>query len=365
MEIKHEKSVVRDGIFQNEIQKWSGVREETVNTKLESIEKSRLAKIDAEKSAYDLKMMELEKDRLSINNKPGLGGLGWVLFVISVGCVITGVIAGISYGEPDALLAALFYAGLAVVGFLLIKRGKKKANNLKMYDQEINDTKAAYNGKIQAIDKEAASMKEAESSSGKDDNQAKAKQRGEELVAEYDMKVSEFKNRIMESVTIDLGFVINPIADVLKNRYEALKLHYPKWVDYEVSVEYDVQSVGVGYEVHDGFERLKSIQQGQVQHYMIYFSDNRMKSLSEDSQKEGLALVLAEKIDKRISQVFERENYTVEYSILDSKVTIKMNIACLDHKIELKGWDEGKKEREWEDVSQDTPVSDDSSVQYW
>ncbi len=253
MEIMHEKSVVRDRIFQNEIQKWSGVREEIVNTKLESIEKSRLAKIDAEKSAYDLKMMELEKDRLSINNKPGLGGLGWVLFVISVGCVIIGVYAWISTRDPDAFLAVLFYVGLAVVGFLLIKRGKKKANNLKMYDQEINDTKAAYNGKIQAIDKEAASMKEAENSSGKDDNQAKAKRRGEELVAEYDMKVNEFKNRIMESVTIDLGFVINPIADVLKNRYEALKLHYPKWVDYEVSVEYDVQSIGVGYEVHYRF----------------------------------------------------------------------------------------------------------------
>ncbi|WP_026525848.1 hypothetical protein [Butyrivibrio sp. MB2005] len=365
MEIKHEKSVVRDRIFQNEIQKWSGVREETVNTKLESIEKSRLAKIDAEKSAYDLKMMELEKDRLSINNKAGLGGLGWVLFVISVGCVIIGVYAWISTRDSDAFLAALFYVGIAVVGFLLIKRGKKKANNLKMYDQEISDTKAAYIEKLQAIDKEAASMKEAESSSGKDDNQAKAKQRGEELVAEYDMKVNEFKNRIMESVTIDLGFVVDPVANVLKNRYEALKLNNPGVVNYAVSLMYHVREAGVYYEVHDGFERQEDIKQGQVQNGMINFSDNRMQNLSEDSQKEGLALVLAEKIDKRIKQVFERESYTVDYSNLDSEVNIKMNIACLDNKVELKGWDEGKKEREWEDVSQDTPVSGDSSVQYW
>lgn len=364
MEIKHEKSVVRDRIFQNEIQKWSGIREETVNTKLESIEKSRLAKIDAEKSAYDLKMMELEKDRLSIANKAGLSGLGWFLFVFNAMTLLFSIVRFFQR-DPEAWFGLLFFGGLFVVGILLIKRGKKKANNLKMYDQKINYIKAEYNGKLQAIDNEADSMKEAVNTSGKGENQANAKRRGDELVAEYDMKVNEFKNRIMRSATIDLGFVINPIADVLKNRYEALKLNYPKCVDYEVSVEYDVQSIGVGYEVHDGFERLKGIQQGQVQHDMINFSDNRMKSLSEDSQKEGLALVLAEKIDKRISQVFERENYTVEYSILDSKVTIKMNTTCLDHKIELKGWDEGKKEREWEDVSQDTPVSDDSSVQYW
>ncbi len=363
MEIKHEKSVVRDRIFQNEIQKWSGVREETVNTKLESIEKSRLAKIDAEKSAYNLKMMELEKDRLSINNKPGLGGLGWVLFVISVGCVIIGVIGG--HREPDALLGTLFFVGLAVVGFLLIKRGKKKANNLKMYDQKINYTKAEYNGKLQAIDNEADSMKEAVNTSGKGENQANAKRRGDELVAEYDMKVNEFKNRIMKSVTIDLGFVVNPIADVLKNRYEALKLNNPGVVNYAVSLMYHVREAGVYYEVHDGFERQEDIKQGQVQNGMINFSDNRMQNLSEDSQKEGLALVLAEKIDKRIKQVFERESYTVDYSNLDSEVNIKMNIACLDNKVELKGWDEGKEEREWEDVSQDTPVSDDSSVQYW
>ena len=352
---------------EEEIERQTQIRKSAVNAKQNAIRQTSKANEEAAKAKYESKVQDLEyKKKKSLKGGGCLGAI--LMFFFGAGLLV--VLLNVITGHMSALKNLLIYVPFFLLGLYFVMRSKKASKNEMEYDRLISDEKESFEKQKQRIDEERTiSESEAAKAIVNDDVEKQLRQNaiqtGNKIVSEYDKSVEDFRAMILRSKTLDLGFIEEPMTQILRARYEALKVNCPGEINYEVSINYDVRLDGVYYEIHDGFENNMNMTENNKQADMIFFSQNRMADLTENFQREGLALAIIDKMDKCIHREFERDKFETEYQQGDSKVSIILRLICLDNKKELQGWDEGKTQMTWEDVSQNDGSSDDGSVQYW